>query len=59
MLALFGQEDPVEGVGLYNSEFVYRVGETVRADSFDDSPFIECSHGIHFYITRQEAEDHV
>ena len=59
VLALFGQGDPVEGVGLYNSAFVYRVGETVRADSFDDSPFIECSHGIHFYITRQEAEDHV
>ena len=59
VLALFGQGDPVEGVGLYNRALVYRVGETVRADLFDDSPFMECSHGIHFYITRQEAEDHV
>jgi hypothetical protein len=34
----------------------YRVGETVRPDSWDDDWMNECSHGIHFFITRAEAE---
>ena len=36
----------------------YRAGETVRPDSWDDDWQNECSHGIHFYITREEAEAH-
>jgi len=33
----------------------YRVGETVFADSFDSDIRVECSHGIHFFITFEEA----
>jgi hypothetical protein len=33
----------------------YRVGEIVRPDSYDDDWRVECSHGIHFYMTREEA----
>ena len=36
----------------------YRVGELVRPDSFDENRWNECSHGIHFFITRQEAEEY-
>jgi len=36
---------------------VYRVGETVRPDSYDDDIRIECTHGIHFFQTRLEAEE--
>ena len=36
----------------------YTVGEIVRPDSFDENRFNECSHGIHFFITRQEAVDY-
>ena len=36
---------------------VYRVGEFVSPDRYDASPIRECSHGIHFFITRQEAVD--
>jgi len=36
---------------------VYRVGETVRPDSYDDDIRVECTHGIHFFQTRQEAEE--
>ena len=36
----------------------YRVGETVRADAWDGDWQNECSHGIHFYITKNEAENH-
>ena len=34
----------------------YKVGEDVLPDSWDDDRWNECSHGIHFFITRQEAE---
>lgn len=34
---------------------VYEVGEMVYPDSFDDNRWNECSHGIHFFINKQEA----
>lgn len=39
-----------------DSNFVYRVGEIVRVDYFDEDRWNECSTGIHFFITRSEAE---
>ena len=33
----------------------YTVGEVVRADKWDDNRWVECSHGIHFFIDRQSA----
>ena len=35
----------------------YEEGKTVEADSFDPDPRVECTHGIHFFVTRKEAED--
>ena len=35
---------------------VYRVGETVRCDSWNDDRLVECGGGVHFYLTREEAE---
>ena len=34
---------------------IYKVGEIVHSDSWDDNRWNECSHGIHFFITRDEA----
>ena len=34
---------------------LYEVGKVVEPDSFDENRFRECSHGIHFFIDRQEA----
>ena len=34
---------------------IYKVGEIVYPDSFDEDRWNECSHGIHFFITRDEA----
>lgn len=34
---------------------VYTVGEMVYPDSWDSDRWNECSHGIHFFINRQEA----
>ena len=39
----------------YDPEFVYKIGETVRVEDFDEDRWNECSTGIHFFITRQEA----
>ena len=36
----------------------YKVGEVVKADSWDENWQEECSHGIHFFITRIEAENY-
>jgi hypothetical protein len=36
----------------------YKVGEIVRPDSFDENWMSECSNGIHFLITRIEAENY-
>jgi hypothetical protein len=38
--------------------FFYRVGDVVKADVYDPSPLVECSGGIHFFITRKEAEEY-
>ena len=40
------------------ASFAYVVGETVRPDKWDEDWTAECSGGIHFYITREEAEAH-
>ena len=39
----------------YSKEFVYRVGETVEVPDFDENRWNECTAGIHFFITREEA----
>ena len=38
-----------------DAKFIYRVGETVEVPDFDENRWDECSTGIHFFITRQEA----
>ena len=42
----------------YNSAFVYKVGDIVSVDNFDEDRFNECSTGIHFFINFQEAVDY-
>ena len=39
----------------YDSDFVYRVGETVEVPGFDTDRWNECAPGIHHFITRGEA----
>ena len=38
-----------------DSKLRYEVGKNVFADSYDDCIYIECSGGIHFFMTEQEA----
>jgi uncharacterized protein YjbI with pentapeptide repeats len=39
----------------YDNDFIYKVGEIVVVDDFDTDRWEECSTGIHFFITKQEA----
>lgn len=39
----------------YDKTFIYRVGEVVTVDDFDDDRWNECAAGIHFFITREES----
>ena len=43
----------------YDRSFIYTLGETVSVDNFDPDRWNECSTGIHFFITRQEAVDYI
>ncbi|RFZ15066.1 Secreted effector protein pipB2 [Mycobacterium marinum] len=62
VLAIFDADgQPCEvASSTWDSGFTYRVGETVRpVEPFDDNRWRECASGIHFYITRAEAEAHL
>lgn len=48
----------IDAVAYGKDGFEYKVGETVYPDSFDEDRWNECSHGIHFFINRQEAVDY-
>lgn len=39
----------------YDKNFIYTIGEIVSVKNFDNNRWNECSEGIHFYITREEA----
>jgi hypothetical protein len=42
---------------MHDEDFVYRVGATVKPpEPFDPNRWDECSSGIHFFLTRAEAE---
>jgi len=41
-----------------DSNFIYRVGETVEVTNFDPDRWNECSTGIHFFMNRLMAENY-
>lgn len=49
-----GGESPTQR----ESKLVYRKGEYVFPDSYDDDIRVECTHGIHFFMTKKEAEEY-
>jgi hypothetical protein len=55
VLEVIGAE---KGVSQNDASFVYEVGKEMIPDSFDDDRWAECSHGIHFFMTRKEAENY-
>jgi len=39
------------------TDFEYKVGETIKPDSYDDDIRVECTNGIHFFLTKEEEEN--
>ncbi len=53
---LSSNEQHIEkAVSLYSKAFEYKVGETVHVDDFDDNRWDECSAGIHFFMSKDDA----
>ena len=53
VLEVFGAEI---GVSTHDGETIYRKGETVTCNKWEEDRWVECGGGIHFFITREEAE---
>jgi len=39
----------------FDPNFIYKIGEVVEVKDFDENRWRECSNGIHYFITRNEA----
>ena len=40
----------------YDTSFKYHVGDEIEIKDFDENYNVECGSGIHFFLTREEAE---
>jgi hypothetical protein len=45
--------------GLHQSDLVYAIGLTIEANKFNDDIREVCTNGIHFFMTRREAEEYI
>ncbi len=57
VLEVIGAEEAVSQTS-YFKPVRYKVGEIVKPDSWDENWQEECAGGIHFFITRLEAENY-
>jgi len=55
VLEVFGAE---VGISQHDSATEYRVGKIVRCDKWNEDRWTECGGGIHFFLTRTEAENY-
>jgi len=39
----------------FDPNFIYKIGEMVEVKDFDENRWNECSSGIHYFVTRNEA----
>jgi len=55
VLEVFGAE---QGISMHDGVTKYTKGETIKCDKWEENRWIECGGGIHFFITRAEAENY-
>jgi hypothetical protein len=55
VLEVIGEE---KAISIWDDSVVYEAGKTVHCHNWDENRFNECSGGIHFFITRIEAENY-
>ena len=54
-----GTDDGTDLVSSWrSSDFLYKIGETVKVRDFDKNRWKEYAPGIHFFMTREEAVDY-
>ena len=53
-----GPEGGTEWRSRHDESFVYRLRETATVGDFDDDIRVECTTGLHFFMTRREAEEY-
>ena len=54
-LEIFGAD---KGISLHDGTTEYEAGKRITPDGFDSDWQVECGRGIHFYLSRIEAENH-
>ena len=57
--SLKGTIDFEMAFSFYDPSFVYKVGEIVEVEDFDENRWNECGAGIHHFITRDEAVNYI
>jgi uncharacterized protein YjbI with pentapeptide repeats len=53
--SLDGKTEYKTALSTHDSNFKYTVGEVIKPDSYNDDVRVECTNGIHFFITKKEA----
>jgi uncharacterized protein YjbI with pentapeptide repeats len=48
----------VKAVGNHDKKTMYETGKLTHADQYDDDIRVVCTNGIHFFMTRKEAEEY-
>ena len=43
---------------IYDKRYTYKIGDTLEILDFNENRWVECAPGIHFFITRREAEEY-
>ena len=55
--AVFGVPNGQPRTGTHHAGLLYEPGSVLSCDSFDPDPRMECSGGLHVFLTREEAEE--
>ena len=50
--------DTCEWTGVYNPNTIYKIGCLTFPDKYNDDIRLECTNGIHFFMTKKEAEEY-
>lgn len=53
---LYTNENILKAHSSFDESFIYEVGKTVVSNSFNENRWEECSNGIHFFMTEEEAK---
>ncbi len=53
-----GRKKPTQAKSQHDSEVIYEVGKRMIPHEYDPERFNECAGGIHFFITKIEAENY-